>query len=165
MRNCSVVYPKPFDILRASEFGNDIQMNRSSRYAINAPDVVAEDFNGQIVILNLANGHYFSLDGIAAPIWSSLLAGHTPDAILVSIGEKRPELVEGSSAFLSRLVELDLVRPHGNGAAGLADVTGGDWSGAPPQIEVFDDLAELIFADPIHDVDEQVGWPAPRPAS
>lgn len=139
-------------------------MNRSSTYAINAPDVVAEDFNGQIVILNLANGHYFSLAGIGAPIWSSLLAGHTPHTILVSIEEKRPDLAEGASEFLGRLVELDLIRPHGNGAGGHAALLGLDWSGEPPQIEVFDDLAELIFADPIHDVDEQVGWPAPRPA-
>ena len=50
-----------------------------------------------------------------------------------------------------------------DGAAHAA-LLGLDWSGEPPQIEVFDDLAELIFADPIHDVDEQVGWPAPRPA-
>ena len=46
-------------------------MDELSKYAINAPDVVAEDFDGQIVILNLANGHYFSLKGIAAPMGSS----------------------------------------------------------------------------------------------
>jgi hypothetical protein len=139
-------------------------MNRSTTYAINAPDVVAEDFNGQIVILNLANGHYFSLAGIGAPIWSSLLAGHTPQSILSSIGERRPDLAEGALEFLGRLVELDLVRPHANGTAGPATLLGFDWAGDSPLIEVFDDLAELIFADPIHDVDEQVGWPAPRPA-
>ena len=28
-----------------------------------------------------------------------------------------------------------------------------------PSIEIYDDLAELIMADPIHDVDTDVGWP------
>ena len=51
-------------------------MSASCKYTINAPDVVAENLGGEIVILNLANGYYFSLGGIACQIWSLLLAGH-----------------------------------------------------------------------------------------
>jgi hypothetical protein len=135
----------------------------SSQYTINAPDVVAEDFDGQTVILNLANGHYFSLRGTAATIWSSLLAGHTPESILASIRAGRPELFEESRGFLERLVELKLVRPQATGASSPTGPIDETWSAEGPQIDVFDDLAELIFADPIHDVDEQAGWPTPRP--
>jgi hypothetical protein len=139
-------------------------INITENYSINAPDVVAEDFNGQIVILNLSDGHYFSLSGIASPIWSALLEGHTPQTILDNIGVQQPDLVAGANGFLDRLLELRLIRPQeaplgGVRAAGLLH----SWSDEAAQIEVFDDLAELIFADPIHDVDEQVGWPAPRP--
>lgn len=28
-----------------------------------------------------------------------------------------------------------------------------------PQLEIFEDLADLVWADPIHDVDEDTGWP------
>ena len=136
-------------------------MNKSLRYLINAPDVVSEDFNGEVVILNLANGHYFSLRGIASSIWAAILAGNAPESILASIGEQRPELLDASSTLLSRLMELDLMRP-GTGENGTEPLEDQAWSGDSPQIEVFDDLAELIFADPIHDVDEQSGWPAPR---
>ena len=139
-------------------------INVTERYSINAPDVVAEDFNGQIVILNLSDGHYFSLSGIASPIWSALLEGHTPQTILDDIGQQQPDLVAGAGGFLDRLLELRLIRPQ---EATLAGTSAGalqhSWSDEAAQIEVFDDLAELIFADPIHDVDEQVGWPAPRP--
>jgi hypothetical protein len=140
-----------------------IATDTSSKYAINAPDVVAEDFNGQIVILNLANGHYFSLGGIASGILSLLLDGHTPQSILASIKAKRPELLEGSLAFVGRLIELNLVRSQIDDAGGPSNPIEEAWAGDGPQIEVFDDLAELIFADPIHDVDEQAGWPTPRP--
>ena len=68
-------------------------------YTINAPDVVAEDLDGEIVILNLANGHYFNLCGIAGPIWSLLLAGHPPQSIFLSIEVNRPELVSWRRAF------------------------------------------------------------------
>ena len=139
-------------------------MNTSSQYAINGPDVVAEDFDGQIVILNLANGHYFALSGIASPIWSRLVAGHTPQSILGSIEIARPDLSVGALAFLSRLVELNLVRPHTGEAGGPLEPIKDAWPGEIPEIEVFNDLAELIFADPIHDVDERVGWPTPRQA-
>jgi hypothetical protein len=139
-------------------------IDTSSRYTINGPDVVAEDFDGQTVILNLANGHYFSLGGIASSIWALLLAGHTLQSILNSIASSRSDLAEGSVKFLERLVELDLVRPLASDAARPAGAIDEVWSGESPRIEVFDDLAELIFADPIHDVDEQAGWPKPRPA-
>jgi hypothetical protein len=137
-------------------------VDTSSRYTINGPDVVAEDFDGQTVILNLANGHYFSLGGIASSIWAHLLTGHSLQSILNSIASCRPDLAEGSVKFLERLVELDLVRPLTADQGRPAGAIDEAWSGGSPEIEVFDDLAELIFADPIHDVDEQAGWPKPR---
>lgn len=139
-------------------------VDTSCRYAINAPDVVAEDFDGQVVILNLANGHYFSLSGIATPIWSLILAGQKPQSILTSIQAKRPELIAESLEFLGRLIELKLVRPQADDIGDPPNQIEDLWSGDAPRIEVFGDLAELIFADPIHDVDEQAGWPKPRPA-
>jgi hypothetical protein len=135
----------------------------SSQYAVNTPDVVAESFDGQTVILNLANGHYFSLRGIATPIWSALLAGHTPKSILASVRGSRPELLEASHGFLEQLVTLNLVRPQDTGHGDLLGPIDATWSDEGPHIEIFDDLAELIYADPIHDVDEQAGWPTPRP--
>lgn len=135
------------------------------RYAISAPDVVSEDFSGQIVILNLSDGRYFSLGGIASTVWSNLLAGQTPQAIFDSIGQHRPELGDEANRFVDRLLELKLIRPQEGSESGLAAALSETWAGDPPKIDVFDDLAELIFADPIHDVDEQAGWPAPRPES
>jgi hypothetical protein len=133
------------------------------RYTISAPDVVSEDFNGQIVILNLSDGRYFSLGGIASSVWNTLLAGQTPQAIFESIGEQRPDLRDEAARFVDRLFELKLISLDESGEAGNVSAISATWNGDPPRIEVFDDLAELIFADPIHDVDAQVGWPAPRP--
>ena len=136
-------------------------MDLSRGYAINAPDVVAENFSGETVILNLANGHYFSLQGIASPIWALLLAGHAPNDILDSIEKSRQDMVAESSRFIGRLLELNLIVPQA-GAEGPSGPIDTSWDGTSPHIDIFDDLAELIFADPIHDVDEQAGWPTPR---
>lgn len=137
-------------------------MSPSASYTINAPDVVAEDLNGEVVVLNLATGHYYSLRGIANAIWTSLLAGHAPESILAAIGAARPELADGAGGVVERLVELTLVRPRDDDDAAPAAPLPGSWPGEAPAIEEYDDLAELIYADPIHDVDEQAGWPTPR---
>lgn len=134
--------------------------NRKS-YTINAPDVVAEDFDGEIVILNLANGHYYALQGTAQRIWPLLLDGHTPGSILASIAARRPDLADAASGFIARLVELNLVIATPKSAVGGFDES---WAGKAPALEIYDDLAELIGADPVHDVDEQAGWPKKRTA-
>ena len=119
-------------------------IDRSARYGINAPDVVAEDFDGQMVILNLGNGHYYSLYGIAPRIWSALGAGHTPESILVGIATARPELTNESAAFIDRVVKLRLVSPRVDGAVGPTGPIAAEWAGGGPTIEVFEDLAALI---------------------
>lgn len=135
----------------------------SGQYRINAPDVVAEEFDGRFVILNLANGHYFSLEGLAGRMWELVLAGHRLDAVSASVGRSRPELAESADAFLQRLIDLNLVRPDEGSRTDAEDIVE-LWAGDEPRLIVYDDLAELIYADPVHDVDEQAGWPALRNA-
>jgi Coenzyme PQQ synthesis protein D (PqqD) len=132
------------------------------QYEINAPDVVAETFDEDVVILNLADGRYFGLAGCANAIWQLLQDGHTPAAILASVLTVRPELTYPSLEFIEHIFKYKLIRPRAESieiASFPADLT---WSEGAPAVEVFDDLAEMIYGDPIHDVDEQVGWPTPR---
>lgn len=133
------------------------------RYVINAPDVVTEDFDGQVVVLNLANGHYFQLEGIAGKIWDTVLHGLPLDQVVASAQAARPELATDVVSFLRQLVNLRLIKPD-EGPGSSVDAHAADWAGDPPRLIVYEDLAELIYADPIHDVDEQAGWPAPRAA-
>jgi hypothetical protein len=137
--------------------------NPASQYEINAPDVVAEKFDEDIVILNLADGRYFGLVGSANSIWQLIQDGYTPAAILASILTVRPELLYRSLEFVERLVKYNLIRPRVDAIEMAALPAGLAWSEGEPSIAVFDELAELIYGDPIHDVDEQVGWPTPRP--
>jgi hypothetical protein len=161
----SVVYPAPLELgpVGLQKGKGMASVLYDNRYTISAPDVVSEDFNGQVVILNLSDGRYFSLSGIASSLWNSLLAGQTPQAIFESIREHRPDLSDEAARFVDRLLELKLIRPDEGAEASITCAISETWIGDTPRVDVFDDLAELIFADPIHDVDEQAGWPAPRP--
>jgi hypothetical protein len=131
-------------------------------YSIGAPDIVAEDFDGQVVVLNLANGHYYSVHGAGGALWTLLAAGTPIDAIVTSLAAERPELVEDALRFIREVVALGLVReaPAGGTPAPAMPMS---WPGETPRLEAYDDLAELITADPVHDVDVEAGWPTLRP--
>lgn len=129
-------------------------------YEVNAPDVVSESFDAQVVIINLANGHYYSLGGVAGSLWSLLTGGHSVEAIIVSLETQRPQLVVPVSVFIAELQSLGLIRvARGPAMSTPIDVV---WADEPPRLEVFQDLAELIASDPVHDVDMEAGWPVMR---
>jgi len=49
----------------------DKTQNRAHlRYRLNAPQVLAETIAGEAMIVNLATGHYFSLQGSGVDIWA-----------------------------------------------------------------------------------------------
>lgn len=143
------------------------KMDFATKYEICSPGVIAEDFDGDIVILNLEDGRYFSLRGAGPSVWSALMAGVTPESIVESARQLRSDWAESTNQFLHRLRELELIRVA-SGKLTVADPAPVVWGtaadGEEPGIDVFDDLAELILADPIHDVDADVGWPARKAA-
>ena len=130
--------------------------------------MIAEDFDGEMVILNLDDGRYFSLRGAGSSVWkASSTAGAAPQSIVDMRRSHRPALVDSTLQFVQFLSDLQLIRAVGNQAtaSGMQAV---DWSsvgdGDQPAIEVFEDLAEMIMADPIHDVDAETGWPIRKAA-
>lgn len=137
-------------------------MDLASQYEICSPGVIAENFDGDIVILNLEDGRYFSLRGCGGMLWSALMAGATPQAIVDSAHRDCPALADSTRTFMHSLCEMQLIRPTGS-KGHLPSVLAIDWKSAStadcPAVDVFDDLADLILADPVHDVDAEAGWP------
>lgn len=78
-------------------------------------------------------------------------------AQLVGIGPIEATIAE----FVTKLSAHELIVPDTNGAGELAPehkAAVARYTSAP-EIEVYDNLADLILADPIHDVDNEAGWP------
>jgi hypothetical protein len=138
-----------------------------SHLQIASPDSMAEDFDGEIVALNLASGLYFSLRGLAAAIWRDLIAGHSPAALSAAIVQIEPGLDGEVRRFIRELVERGLLRPQPtsrtDGAIeSICHVQAGE---CRLELEAFEDMKDIIVSDPIHDVDETVGWPTPQQPS
>jgi hypothetical protein len=62
-------------------------------------------FDGDLVILDLANGEYFSLDPVGARMWEGLAAGQSPEAIAETIAREYDVNVDRARGDLSSLVD------------------------------------------------------------
>ena len=117
----------------------------TQHYTIAGPDIVHEDFDGDLVVLNLQTGQYFGLNKAGAALWRGLAEGQDPDIMAGKAGSDFAATLVGHGLLVAR--------------------EGAGVSSTPlsleeaPVVEVFNDLSDLIMADPIHDVDEDAGWP------
>lgn len=132
------------------------------RLEIAAPGCVADDFNGEIVALNLDSGYYFSFGKLAAAVWRDLAAGHSVDAIVDNLATVDVELAEQARRLVADIIRHKLMRPASGAAAPSASLESLSLAvagGAAIVLEIYDDMRDLVLADPVHDVDEQAGWP------
>jgi len=135
---------------------------RRTQFEAAGPDVVAEDFGGEIVVLNLANGRYFSLPGLSADIWRDLAAGCTPGSLVELATPAGEAMVTAVESVAGTLLDEGLLRARETPVSGVVPSTGFSGVTSLPVVESYDDMADLILADPIHDVDENVGWPVKK---
>jgi hypothetical protein len=147
-------------------------MSPEESFRINSPNVVGEEFEGEVVVVNLESGCYFSLMGSAKDIWKILSHG---SASTESILDTLADILDCSGIetdaivvpFLDELKRLELLVP--------TDSSESEKSKAPkpqadvirprfemPRVETFTDLQDILLLDPIHDVDE-AGWPIVKP--
>ena len=119
--------------------------------------------------MDLRTGIYFSADGLAAMIWDGIASGHGTAAIEARIqaatNGDAARIARDVAVFVAALVENKLVQEGRDGAPPA------DWSlalpAAPiayaaPVLERHGDLQDLAALDPIHDVEQETGWPNRR---
>lgn len=127
------------------------------RLDIGRPHIAYEDLEGEIIAIDFRNGAYYSLAGTAAEIWRQAMAGSGRAAILegVARASAEPDAARAvTTRFLDELLALSLLHATGGNGNRAAVFEGFQ----PPHIEKFEDMAELIKLDPIHEVTE-AGWP------
>jgi hypothetical protein len=129
------------------------------------PNCAAEDMGDEIVALNVETGIYFSMRDLAAALWRDL-AGGFPVAELVQRVRTAAGTGEPVERFVGQMLQYGLMRKarvdsrvaKEPSIAALLDAGKHD-----VVLEVFEDMKDLILSDPIHDVDEAVGWPNRAP--
>jgi Coenzyme PQQ synthesis protein D (PqqD) len=135
-------------------------------YRVNSPQVISETVGGETIIVNLASGHYFSLQGSAVDVWQGIERGESAETIVLQL-EQRYEAPDGEiSAAVQKLLDdfvaAELLVAETNGAAGApVAMTPKAPERIPfiaPSFSTFTDMQDIILLDPVHEVDTR-GWP------
>jgi hypothetical protein len=142
-------------------------MSDSERYTIDEARIVSEIIDGEAIIVNLANGYYYSLDPPAAEIWGWLEAGWSIAEIISVIRDRYdcsgadPETAV--RMLIGTLIADELVAPRPD-SPDLPDIARGAAAAAEkrpfrvPSFQRFEDMQGFLLVDPIHEVDD-TGWP------
>ena len=130
---------------------------------LNSSGISCERLDGEMVIISFETGKYFNSNGAAADIL--YLIENSVDRSLWGqiLGTEFSDFEESSSGiaeFLGLLLEEKIVLESSEVVVTTIDLPTDYQRGAwqKPALLVFDDLADLLLIDPIHDTSLE-GWP------
>ncbi|HEY4348937.1 MAG TPA: PqqD family protein [Gaiellaceae bacterium] len=142
------------------------------RFKVNTPPVIHQTLDGEVIVVNLDTGTYYSITGSGAAIWAALERGssvdETVDETLGRYDVERETVEAAIGRFVETLSNEQLIAPAPNGSTpepnGTAHANGAERSETrgtfgEPSLDKHTDLQDLLMLDPIHEVDEQ-GWPS-----
>jgi hypothetical protein len=121
------------------------------------PKVVSDRFDDEVVVVSLESGIYYSFKNSAIEIWSQLEKRASQQIISKSFGTLTTEQQKELNAFFEFLVQENLVSLSFDEAS--HDTEPATTSFTSPLYAKFDDMANLIMIDPIHEADQAKGWP------
>lgn len=123
---------------------------------INRPSVIFDTQGEETVVIDLATGHYFRLDGASTRLWQQFEQGVSPEA-LVAASENQDAFASEVDRIVDELVHGGLLRPPTDAEPVAAEVA--PWTFEGFRLEEFTDLEDILGLDPIHEVDTERGWP------
>lgn len=141
-------------------------MNLENRYAPRQ-DVASELIDGEAIIIDLASGIYFSLNGVGGRIWSLLAKDLSLAEILAILPAEYEVALDVAQQDLNTLVEQllseKLVEPtqertSSDHPAALASAAKASYS--PPRLEIYRDMGDLLALDPPAPGLSEIAWQA-----
>ena len=141
-----------------------------ARFVVRSPQLIHRVIDDETVMIDLETGNYYTLLGSATVMWACIGAGKSVRETIDHLRrcyEGDPQAMEQA---LRRL--LDQLMEEG-AIVTSSDVIAKDGVPAPtegvrpsftdPVFEKYDDMADLILLDPVHEIDQEEGWPKRAP--
>ncbi len=156
--------PSPPEV--AGESGVRTIVPVHERYEVNTPEVIEESVDGEVLIVHLGTGAYYSSDGSGEFIWRRIVAGQSAPEVCAEVASAFALDEAVSTATVERMLgqyrEEGLIRERAEGRP--VDLVTASANGAfeEPILNKYTDMEELLLLDPVHDV-EEAGWPHARP--
>ena len=149
--------------LSRDAFGGD------ARFAVRDRQVIHRIIDDEVVMIDLETGNYFTFRGSATRMWACIEAGMSPRETLEHLQESfegEPSVMEqGLRWLLDQLLEENLIVPTDEPPRRSVSLAseGDRQDYSDPAFERYDDMADLILLDPVHEIDQEEGWPKRAP--
>ncbi len=131
-------------------------------WRVNAPHVIAESVDGEVLIVNLLSGAYYSSDGIGDAAWAMVARGDKlstmVDAFATNYSLAAEVVARDLAPWLAQVVADELVVEGASDPVIEHQPVAFPATYAPPSMSKYTDMEDLLLLDPVHEVDE-VGWP------
>ena len=118
-------------------------------------EVASKVIDGEAIIINLANGVYYSMDKVGAFVWDRLQEGHTLDAVIASVigayDVPREQAESNVRDLVEELVQENLVVPSENGKDTAGEAITEHREKLPyelPRLNIYRDMGDLLALDP-----------------
>ena len=133
-------------------------------YAFNLPRMFYDLSDNHAIIIDSGTGNYYLLNILGSKVFWYLTRGASPEELSAALSKVPgcPEDIRKRiEEFCTQLVNEQIFN-IGESEAFDGQTDAGDFwfsEGTEITMDKFGDMADLIAADPIHDVDEEFGWP------
>jgi hypothetical protein len=138
-----------------------------ARVVVTSEDIVSKIVDGEAILINLSTGTYYSLDGTGAVVWAMLQGGTSADEIATELAERysvaREKTAEDVARLVDELTEEGLLLPADDDAAPARPEVDlpppGEY--APPALDKYTDMQEMLSLDPPLPGIEDIPWEPP----
>jgi len=135
---------------------------------LNEQEVAAKVIDGEAIIINLANGIYYSMDKVGALIWEMLAGGHSlaevTTAVLARYDVTREQTEADMQKLAAELMQENLLVVSQDAPAFLNGSTIESPEKLPyeaPQLNIYRDMGELLALDPPAPGLQDIIWKEP----
>lgn len=123
------------------------------RYQLRSNDVTGKVIDGEAIIMNLATGAYYSMDGAGAALWELLELGCSRDEAVGALAERydiaADVIARDVEAVIDDLIAEDLIAISADRVApAVIPVVSTGAGYAAPTLQKFTDMADLLALDP-----------------
>jgi len=122
------------------------------RYQLRSGDVTGKVIDGEAIIMNLATGAYYSMDGVGAALWELLEQGCSGEESVAALAERfdvtREMLERDVDAVIDDLLAEELLVVAERSAPAAVPYVSTQAEYTTPSLQKFTDMADLLALDP-----------------
>lgn len=121
-------------------------------FTTNRADVAAKVIDGELIIIRLSDGTYYSMDNVGTTVWQMIDAGTDLSTLVGAVasryGAPLADVQSDIAALLRQLIEEALVLPSDGAVATPSSPASATAAYQKPKLNIYRDMGNLLALDP-----------------